>query len=225
MKPSLEISVTEDRAMSSRNISLPESETPLIENAVRGDLDAFNQLVLNYQSLAYNHAYALIGDSAIAEDVTQDSFIRAFQNMSSFRGGSFRAWLLRILTNTFYDFMRRTKRHPTEPLLPEDDYGEEVESPAWLADPGPSIEATVEDKEFSDGIYQVLDELPDVYRTVITLVDLYELDYSEAAEILKVPMGTVKSRLARARLQMKERLQGKLEYSGNFSVAGVKAAM
>ena len=211
--------------MSTRNIILRESEIPLIEKAVRGDLDAFNQLVLMYQSLAYNHAYALIGDPATSEDVTQDSFIRAFQNISSFRGGSFRAWLLRIVTNTFYDFIRRTKRHPTEPLLPEDEYGEEMESPAWLADPGPSTEATVEDKEFSDGIYQILDELPDVYRSVITLVDLYELDYSEAAEILKVPMGTVKSRVARARLQMKERLQGKPEYAGNFSAAGVKAAI
>jgi RNA polymerase sigma-70 factor (ECF subfamily) len=211
--------------MSTRNIILRESEIPLIEKAVRGDLDAFNQLVLMYQSLAYSHAYALIGDPATAEDVTQDSFIRAFQNISSFRGGSFRAWLLRIVTNTFYDFIRRTKRHPTEPLLPEDEYGEEMESPAWLADPGPSTEATVEDKEFSDGIYQILDELPDVYRSVITLVDLYELDYSEAAKILKVPMGTVKSRVARARLQIKERLQGNSEYSGNLSTAGVKAAM
>src|SRR4030095_5327888 len=97
------------------------------------------------------------------------------------------------------------------------------ESPASLADPGPSTEAIVEDKEFSAGIYQILDELPDVYRSVITLVDLYELDYSETAKILKVPMGTVKSRVARARLQIKERLQGNPEYSGNFSAAGVKA--
>jgi RNA polymerase sigma-70 factor, ECF subfamily len=211
--------------MSTRNIILRESEISLIEKAVRGDLDAFNQLVLMYQSLAYHHAYALIGDPATAEDVTQDSFIRAFQNIRSFRGGSFRAWLLRIVTNTFYDFIRRTKRHPTEPLLPEDEYGEEMESPAWLADPGPSTEATVEDKEFSDGIYQILDELSDVYRSAITLVDLYELDYSETAKILKVPMGTVKSRVARARLQIKERLQGNPEYSDNFSTAGMKVAM
>jgi RNA polymerase sigma-70 factor (ECF subfamily) len=207
MQPAFEISVTEDRAMSSRNISLPLSELTLIRKAVQGDLDAFNQLVLEYQSLAYNHAYALLGDKARAEDATQDSFIRAFQNLSSFRGGSFRAWLLKIVTNMSYDFMRRTKRHPTEPLFPEDENGEEMESPTWLADPSPSVEATLEEKQFSEGIYRILDELPDVYRSVITLVDLYELDYSEAAEILKVPIGTVKSRVARARLQMKEKLQ------------------
>lgn len=211
--------------MSSRNITLPSSETVLVRKAVQGDLDAFNQLVLKYQSLAYNHAYAMLGDQVTAEDATQDSFIRAFQNLSSFRGGSFRAWLLKIVTNMSYDFMRRTKRHPTEPLFPEDEYGEEIESATWLADPSPSIEATVEEKDFSDGIYQMLDELPNIYRSVITLVDLYELDYREVAGILKVPMGTVKSRLARARLQMQKKLQGSSEYSGNFGTAQAGAAM
>jgi RNA polymerase sigma-70 factor (ECF subfamily) len=219
MQPALEILVTEDCAMSSRNIPPPLSEPSLIEQALQGDLDSFNLLVLEYQSLAYNHAHALLGDRATAEDATQESFIRAFQNLGSFRGGSFRAWLLKIVTNMSYDFMRRTKRHPTEPLIPEDEYGEEMESPTWLADPSPSIEATLEEKQFSDGIYQILDELPDVYRSVITLVDLYELDYSEAAEILKVPMGTVKSRVARARLQMKERLQGGLGHPLDYDMA------
>jgi len=224
MKPSLEISVTEDRAMSSRNISLPLSESSLIEKALQGDLDAFNQLVLEYQSLAYNHAHALLGDRATAEDATQDSFIRAFQNLSSFRGGSFRAWLLKIVTNMSYDFMRRTKRHPTEPLFPEDENGEEMESPTWLADPSPSVEATLEEKQFSDSIYQMLDELPDIYRSVITLVDLYELDYSEAADILKVPIGTVKSRVARARMQMKERLQGGPGHLLDYDIARARPA-
>ena len=187
--------------------AFPYDEKALIGRASGGDLEAFNQLVLMFQSMAYNHAYALLGDRATAEDATQDGFIRAFQNLGSFRGGSFRAWLLKIVTNASYDFLRRTKRHPTEPLFPEDEYGEETESATWLADPSQSIEATLEEKEFSNGIYQTLDELPDVYRSVITLVDLYELDYSEAAEILKVPIGTVKSRVARARLQMKEKLQ------------------
>ena len=210
--------------MSSRNIP-PLSEISLIEKATQGDLDAFNQLVVEYQSLAYNHAHAMLGDRATAEDATQDSFIRAFQNLSSFRGGSFRAWLLKIVTNMSYDFMRRTKRHPTEPLLPEDEYGEEIESATWLADPSPSIEATLEEKEFSNGIYRILDELPDIYRSVITLVDLYELDYSEAAEILKVPMGTVKSRVARARLQMQKKLQGSSEYSSRLGTPEARLAM
>lgn len=210
--------------MSSTNSSFPLSESSLIEKAIQGDLDAFNQLVLEYQSLAYNHAYAMLGDQATAEDATQESFIRAFQNLGSFRGGSFRAWLLKIVTNMSYDFMRRTKRHPTEPLFPEDEYGEEMESPTWLADPSPSIEATVEEKEFSDSIYQMLNELPDVYRSVLTLVDLYEFDYSEAAAILKVPMGTVKSRVARARLQMQEKLKGTMDYKRSLGDANAGLA-
>jgi RNA polymerase sigma-70 factor (ECF subfamily) len=199
--------------------SFPYDEKALIGRASGGDLEAFNQLVLMFQSMAYNHAYALLGDRATAEDATQDGFIRAFQNLRSFRGGSFRAWLLKIVTNASYDFLRRTKRHPTEPLFPEDEYGEGTESATWLADPSQSIEATLEEKEFSNGIYQTLDELPDVYRSVITLIDLYELDYKEAAGILKVPIGTVKSRLARARLQMKERLRGGLEHPLDYDMA------
>jgi RNA polymerase sigma-70 factor, ECF subfamily len=194
--------------MSSIIRTLPLSETSLINKAIEGDLDAFNRLVLEYQSLAYNHAYALLGDQAAAEDAVQDSFLRAFQNINNFRGGSFRAWLLKIVTNAAYDFMRRRKRRPTEPLFPEDGYGEEIESPSWLDDPSQSVEATVEEREFSASLYKILDELPEIYRSVLTLVDLNELDYSDVAAILNIPIGTVKSRLARARLQMKEKLHG-----------------
>jgi RNA polymerase sigma-70 factor (ECF subfamily) len=111
--------------------------------AARGDLEAFNQLVLHYQSLAYNYAYALLGDAAQAEDATQESFIKAFQGMNAFRGGSFRSWLLKIVTNSAYDMLRRSHRHPTQPLIPEDENGEEIESAAWLADPGASVETII----------------------------------------------------------------------------------
>jgi RNA polymerase sigma-70 factor (ECF subfamily) len=182
------------------------SEDMLISTASKGDLDAFNQLVLMYQDLAYHHAYALLRDPALAEDATQDSFIRAFQNMPGFRGGSFRAWILKIVTNAAYDMLRRSKRHPPQSLYPEDEYGEEVESPAWLADTTTSVQDTVEQSEFSRDLYRLIDELPAVYRTVLTLVDLHELDYAEVADALKIPIGTVKSRLARARYRISEKL-------------------
>ena len=182
-----------------------EQET-LVLAASKGDLDAFNQLVLAYQDMVYNHAFALLGDHAKAEDAAQESFIKAFQNIGYFRGGSFRSWLLKIVTNSAYDMMRKFQRHPTQPLFPEDENGEEIESVSWLADPTASVQDHVEQNEFSKGIYKLIGELPDVYRTVLTLVDLYEMDYAEAAETLKVPIGTVKSRLARARLQMKRLL-------------------
>jgi RNA polymerase sigma-70 factor (ECF subfamily) len=182
-------------------------ENNLVRMASRGDLDAFNQLVLRYQNLAYRHANALLGDSASAEDAVQESFIRAFQSMAGFRGGSFRAWILKIVTNSAYDVLRRSKKHPVQPLFPENEHGDDIESPNWLADPAASIENIVEQAEFSTDLYRVLDELSERYRTVLTLIDIYEFDYAEAAQVLKVPIGTIKSRLARARLKMSERLR------------------
>src|SRR5688572_32620325 len=105
-------------------------EKDLIAQAANGDLDAFNQLVLQYQDIAYHHAYALLGDPARAEDAAQESFIKSFQALNTFRGISFRAWLLKIVTNSAYDLMRRAQRHPTQALYPEDENGEEVESAA-----------------------------------------------------------------------------------------------
>lgn len=194
-----------------------QDEQTLVTLAAQGDLDAFNQLVLTYQNMAYHHAFSLLGDSDQAEDATQESFIKAFQAINGFRGGSFRGWLLRIVTNSTYDMLRRSRRHPTQPLFPVDDEGEEVESAAWLADPNTSVQSTVEQSELSKDIYRVLAELPDAYRSVLTLIDVHDLDYTEAAQALKIPIGTVKSRLARARLQMQEKLRGNLNY-GNRSV-------
>ena len=178
-------------------------ETVLIANAGRGDLEAFNDLVLKHQGLLYHHVLALLGDSREAEDVTQEAFIRVYQRIRQFRGGSFRAWLLKIGTNACFDVMRRFRRHPTQALFPEDEDGEENESPSWLADRGTSVEALVERNLITAQVYRALEELPASYRSVITLVDLHELDYEEAAEILQIPLGTVKSRLARARLRMR----------------------
>jgi RNA polymerase sigma-70 factor (ECF subfamily) len=178
----------------------------LVANAMRGDLEAFNQLVLSYQDLAYGLARSLLDDPFHAEDVTQESFIKAFQKIGQFRGGSFRSWLLKIVTHTAIDHLRRYKRQVTIPLYLEDEQGEEMESPSWLADPGPSTEAIMEQGELRGYIQRLLYELPETYRSVISLIDLYELDYKEAAEILNVPMGTIKSRLARARLQMKGKI-------------------
>jgi RNA polymerase sigma-70 factor, ECF subfamily len=183
-----------------------QDEEALITAASNSDLDAFNQLVLSHQDLAYQHAYSLVGDAALAEDVTQESFIKAFQGLKTFRGGSFRGWLLRIVTNSAYDILRRSQRHPTQPLFPEDDNGEELESAPWLADPAASVQNTVEQKELSEELRILLEQLPDAYRSVLTLVDIYQFDYVEAAETLRIPIGTVKSRLARARLRMKEKL-------------------
>ena len=192
--------------MNSKTQPYPYNEESLLNLASEGSLDAFNQLVLRYQDRAYYHAYALLRDSALADDATQDSFLRAFQHITEFRGGSFRAWLLKIVTNSAYDMLRRSKRHPTQALYPEDEYGDELETPVWLADTSSSVQDSIEQSEFSQHLHQLIDELPAAFRTVLTLVDLHELDYAEAAESLKIPIGTVKSRLARARLKISEKL-------------------
>lgn len=179
----------------------------LLERAAAGDLEAFNQLVLRHQNLAYSHAFAMLGNRAQAEDATQESFVKAFQALHTFRGASFRAWLLKIVTNSAYDVLRRSHRHPTQPLLPEDENGEEVESAAWLADSASDVQEVVERQELSKQIYQALGELPEAFRSVLTLIDVNEMDYTEAAEALNIPLGTVKSRLARARLQMQQKLK------------------
>ncbi len=200
--------------MSFKNQLHSEDKETLTRLAATGDLEAFNELVLTYQDLAYHHAYALLGDPALAEDATQESFIKAFENMPNFHGGSFRGWLLRIVTNSAYDVLRRSHRHPMQPLFPRDDNDEEIESPAWLADPTSNVQDIIEQREFSKHIYQVLDEMPDLFRSVLTLIDVYELDYTEAAEVLRVPLGTVKSRLARARLAMQKKLKASMDSQG-----------
>ncbi len=186
---------------------LQKDEEALVQAASKGDLEAFNQMVLKHQDLVFHHAYSLMGDPASAEDVAQESFLKAFLAVRSFRGGSFRSWLLRIVTNSAYDALRRSKRHLSQPLFPEDDDGEELDFAPWLADPSASVQDAVERRELSEEIRGLMGQLPEVYRNVLTLVDVYQFDYSEAAQTLRIPIGTVKSRLARARLQMKEKLQ------------------
>jgi RNA polymerase sigma-70 factor (ECF subfamily) len=133
--------------MNSSSLLFSMAEENLIRLAVEGSLAAFNELVVSYQDLAYNHACMLLNDPVSAEDVTQESFIKAFHGINKFRGGSFRAWLLKIVTNTAFDIRRKNKQHPTLPLFPEDEYGDEMESPAWLADPAPSVQNIVEQNE------------------------------------------------------------------------------
>ncbi len=194
-------------------------ESALVSSAVLGDLEAFNELVLKYQDVVYSLARSILDDADSAEDAAQETFISAFQHVGGFRGGSFRCWLLRIATNTCYDFLRSCKRRRLVDLIPEDADGNEIESPPWIADPHPSVQAEVEWNEFSQALYRWMDELPAPFRSVITLIDLNGFDYAEAAHALGIPMGTVKSRLARARLRMKQRLSREPDIATEFGLA------
>ena len=96
-------------------------EVALVQAAQKGDLDSFNRLVLAYQEMAYNLAYRMLSDEDAASDATQTAFFSAYRSLSSYRGGSFRAWVMRMVTNTCYDELRRRQRHPTTPLEPLDE--------------------------------------------------------------------------------------------------------
>jgi RNA polymerase sigma-70 factor, ECF subfamily len=184
------------------------NESALIQDAQRGNLDAFNTLVLHYQDMVFNVALRILGDDGPAADATQEAFISAFSSIKSFRGGSFKAWLMRTVTNACYDELRRQKRRPTTPLEPETNDGEEMDSPRWLADPNLSPEQSAEADELEHAIQHCLENLPTDFRVVVVMADIQGLDYSEVASAVRVPLGTIKSRLARARLRLRECLQG-----------------
>lgn len=187
-------------------------ETALINQAKKGDLDAFNRLVLAYQDQTFNLALRMLGDQPSAEDAVQLAFINAYEKLHSFRGGSFRAWILRITANNCLDELRRQKRKPTADLAPEDpETGEEMESPEWLADASMSPEEKVSQKELESAIQRCIQALPDEFRVVVLLVDVQGMDYQEASKVVNSPLGTIRSRLARARQRLQECLQGAWE--------------
>lgn len=171
-----------------------------------GDLAGFNRLVLQYQDAIYNQAYRLLGDEEAAADMTQDTFIQAFRKLDAYRGGSMRAWLMRIVTNYCYDSLRYQRRHPIKRLEPVDEDGEEFEVAAWIIDPSDPVEHQVERSELGEKLQGILNDLTPEYRTVVVLVDVQGMNYQEVADVLNISLGTVKSRLSRARMRLREAL-------------------
>jgi RNA polymerase sigma factor (sigma-70 family) len=184
-------------------------ETELIRYAQEGDLDAFNRLINIYEHQVFNLAWRIMGDSDSAADATQEAFISAYRAIGRFRGGSFRSWMLRIVTNACYDEIRRRKRRPAgslEALF--DDLGmPEPENPGDLIHKPEAPEAATERAELSHAIQDCLNRLPDDFRVVAVLADVQGYEYQEVAEVIGKPLGTVKSRLARARARLRECLQ------------------
>jgi len=183
------------------------NEQALIQDALEGSLDAFNVLVLHYQDIAYNVAYRIMGEHGAAGDATQEAFVSAYRKLEQYHGGSFKAWLLRIVTNACYDEHRRRQRQPVSPLIPELDDGETLEDPYWLEDDTPSPEEQLEQAELQKAIQRCINALEEKFRTVLVLVDVEGLDYETAAVAAGTPLGTVKSRLARARERIQHCLQ------------------
>ncbi len=182
------------------------NEADLLSAAQKGDLDAFNQIVLSYQDRIFNLASRILGDQNSAEDITQKTFLTAYLNMPRFRNGSFQSWLYRIAANACYDELRRNKRRPTMSLDDEDNAEERLLPYYDVSGTKNLPEKEYEKHELEQTVQQALNQLDADQRTAVVLVDLQEFDYKEAAQILGVPIGTVKSRLARARLRLRDLL-------------------
>ncbi|GAC1359892.1 MAG: sigma-70 family RNA polymerase sigma factor [Herpetosiphon sp.] len=172
----------------------------MVALAQNGDVRSFNLLVERYQTIVYNVSYRLLSDRDAAADAAQDTFIAAFRKLQSFRGGSFQAWLLRIATNNCYDQLRAGKRHPQTSL---DATAGADDPPRQFTDPGEAPDEHALRMELATAIQQALARLSYEHRLVVILSDVQGLHYEEIAAATGWPLGSVKSRLSRARSSLR----------------------
>jgi RNA polymerase sigma-70 factor, ECF subfamily len=174
-----------------------------LEASPKDFLSNFNTLVLHYQNEAYNFAFYLLGDPDTAADATQQAFINAYLHFHQFTGANFRSWFFKILKNVCIDELRREKRRRAISLNTFEDDMNLVSESIRLAGRAPTPEQTLDQNEKSAQIQGALRRLDEPFRTVLILVDIQGMDYLEAAQVINVPLGTLKSRLARARQQFR----------------------
>ena len=187
-------------------------ENKIIEQVLAGDSNAFGTLVETYQDRVYNLALRMCGNPDDAFDLSQEAFFRAWRGLSGFQGeAAFSTWLFRLTANVCLDWLRAKKRRPTVSLTAVDDDGEEVQME--IADPGKSPEEILEAAEDREALAKAMNQLPVEYRQILTMRAINDMSYTEIAEALQLREGTVKSRLSRARLA----LRNLLVKSGNKS--------
>jgi RNA polymerase sigma-70 factor (ECF subfamily) len=189
-----------ERTPANRTPPLSE-EAAVIERAAAGDRTAFTQLMEHYQNACYGLAWRLLGDADQAADATQDAFLHAYKAIHTYRGGVFRSWLLRITANASYDILRRAQRRPASPLPDPEEGAAELPD---LAAVNPVAEATR--SELYRHLEAALQLLPADQRTAVVLCDVYGMDYNEVAAMTESALGTVKSRIHRGRLRLRELL-------------------
>jgi RNA polymerase sigma-70 factor, ECF subfamily len=177
----------------------PAPDLPLVERTLDGDLAAFEELVESYRLDVYRVAARIVGPDE-ADDVTQDAFLRAFHKLDTFRGESFRAWLLRITHNRALNVVARRKPELVDPV--EQQERQEDDAPR-TQDPARSLE----DSERRARLTSKLEQLRPAHRSVLVLRDLEGFTYEEIAEITDSPLGSVKGRLHRAREELIEILR------------------
>ena len=178
----------------------------LLERARSGDLDAFNDLVVLYQDQLFALVVRMVPDRDQASDAVQEAFFSAFRNMHTFRGGSVKAWLNRICVNAAMDTQRAKKRRPVQPYP-------ELEDDSWQPPAGVDAdpERTAVLAERTRELNAALSMITDDQRAAIVLYDVEGYDYAEIAEMTGVSLGTVKSRIHRGRLALRDRLEARME--------------
>ena len=196
-------------------------EPALIRSAQHGDVDAFNTLVLAYQAQVFNVAMRILGDRDAAADATQEAFISAYKSLRAFRGGSFKSWLLRTVTNACYDALRYSKRRPSTSLdslgtTPNDAPGEGTATgfEEFVASDDENPATAAERAELRRAIAKGVTLLPPDQRIVFVLSDVQGLNYEEVANAMQTSLGTVKSRLSRARAKLRDYLLTQTELLG-----------
>ncbi len=186
-----------------------DAEALLLARSRRGDTVAFNQLILLHQQAVYTLAYRMLGDADTAADITQEALFSAFRAVASFRGGSFRAWLLRITSNACFDYWRRSRRHPAESLdaltAPESEH-EDALAQQFADDERWNPETLALRVEVQELIQVGLTRLPLDQRLAVILSDIEGFSYDEIASATGTTLGTVKSRIARGRAQLRNYL-------------------
>ena len=187
-----------EQATGGRTAPLPD-EQELVARAKGGDRMAFSRLIEHYQSACYGLAWRLLGNADQAADATQDAFVHAYTAIGGYRGGQFRSWMMRITANASYDILRRSQRRPTTEL-PNPEEGE-AELPD-LAAANPAAEAGR--SELYRHLEVALRRLPEDQRIAVVLCDVYGMDYNEVATMTSSALGTVKSRIHRGRLRLRE---------------------
>lgn len=197
----------------------------LIRRAQRGDADAFEQLLLEHQKNVYNLCYRMAGNPDDAMDLSQETFLRAWRCLDQYQFASaFSTWLYRLCSNICIDFLRRRRRQQTVPLTFEDADGEEQTYAVPDAQPLP--EEQVELKLTRETLAAAMAQLLPEHRAVLQLRVVNEMSYEQIADVLDIQIGTVKSRLSRARNQLKKILErGNLSRRASFeSMEGEVAA-
>jgi len=189
-------------------------ERVLIQRCKNGDMGAFDELYARYEKRVLNCAYHISGNYHDASDITQEAFIRVYSSIQTFRGdANFLTWIYRIVTNVYLDERKKSKAHRQSSL---DEYIELDENAVTrqILDDSPLPSEVVERKERAEIVRAAIDSLPEYQRIIVTLYHVEDLSYDEIADILQLPIGTVKSRLNRARLALADLLSARPELFG-----------